>query len=291
MRNIEQGIKDYVAMKKAMGFSFARQEGELRQFCRFINEKKKKHITCELAKEWALAGKRKPDWWSACKLSVLRYFAVYWKTIEPKTELWTENLWPIRYKRKNPYIYSDEEIQRIMKTCRELRPHDSLRPLTFATLFGFIATCGLRLSEALTIKKSDVDLKNGVVAVRRAKFYKPRMVPLHKTTLKMLTEYSIARENFCTKYLPPHHQRSDLFFISNDDAPITTGVAEWTFDKIALKCGVRKEPRRGPRLHDLRHTFIVRSLEDWYRQGKYVEVLLPILATYVCSTHPGSTYW
>ena len=290
MRTIDQGTTDYVAMKKAMGFSFYAQDMKLKNFCNFMKIQKQKKITLELAKIWALSGVKKPTWWHAKNLSVLRAFAVYWKTIDPKTELWPENIWPIRYKRKNPYIYSNEEIQLLLRTCDELRPQESLRPLTFFTLFGLIATCGLRVSEAVTLNKSDVDLKNGVITVKRTKFNKTRIIPIDQTTVKMLIKYEMAREKFCTRYLS-HHVRSNLFFISNDETPISIGVADWTFNKIALKCGVRKESRRGPRLHDLRHTFVVRTLEDWYRQGKNVEVLLPILSTYVGHSQPGSTYW
>ncbi len=290
MRTISQGTADYVAMKKAMGFSFYSQDMKLKNFCNFMKMQKQKKITLELAKIWALSGVKKPTWGHAKNLSILRAFAVYWKTIDPKTELWPENIWPIRYKRKNPYIYTNEEIQLLLRTCDELRPLESLRPLTFSTLFGLIATCGLRLSEAVTLQKSDVDLKNGVITIKRTKFNKMRIIPIDQTTVKILIKYELAREKFCKEYLS-HHVRSTLFFISNDETPISNGVADWTFDKIALKCGVRKESRRGPRLHDLRHTFVVRTLEDWYRQGKNVEVFLPILSTYVGHSQPGSTYW
>lgn len=290
MSSIYQGLTEYVDMKRAMGFSFQYQEAHLKSFGIFLKEKNKKYVTKELATEWALGADKKPTWWHAKKLSELRAFAVYWKTMEPKTELWPEKLWPMRYQRKNPYIYSDEQIRLIMKSCRNLNPQDSLRPLTFETLFGLIASCGLRLSEAIGLKKADVDLKNGVLSVQKTKFYKPRIVPLHETTLQMMVRYAEARDNFCRDFLSGH-QQCEMFFISNDDKAITTGVAEWTFDKIALSCGVRTEPRRGPRLHDLRHTFVVRSLEDWYRQGKDIEVLLPILSTYLGHVQPSSTYW
>ncbi len=288
MKTLKQGIVDYVTMKRAMGFSFYPQEQKLNSFCIFL--KNKKRITSALAQKWALAGNEKPDWWSANKLSVLRGFAVYWKTIDANTELWSENLWPIRYKRKNPYIYSETEIQRLLQGCEELKPEGSLRPKMFKTLFGLIATCGLRLSEALQLQKKDVDLKNGVITIRRTKFNKTRILPVHSTTVKMLADYAVDREKFCAKYLS-NHDRVDYFFISNDETPITNGVAEWTFDKIALKCGIRKQPRRGPRLHDLRHTFVVRTLENCYREGKDVEALLPVLSTYVGHAQPGSTYW
>lgn len=290
MKSIEQGLTEYIAMKRAMGFSFQDHERHLKDFCSFLKAKNKKFIAVEIAKEWALGEDKKPTWWHSKKLSQLRSFALYWKTMEPKTELWPEGIWPIRYQRKNPYIYRDEEIQLLLRSCRILKPEESIRPLTFEMLFGLIASCGLRLSEAVNLKKVDVDLQNGLISVKKTKFYKPRIVPLHRTTLQKMAEYAKARDNFCNQYLSGHNP-SEMFFISNDDRVITTGVAEWTFNKVALSCGVRSESRRGPRLHDLRHTFVVRSLEDWYRQGKNIEILLPILSTYVGHVQPSSTYW
>lgn len=290
MKTIHEGVADYVAMKRAMGFSFYYQELKLKSFCKFLKAKKRKRFTAELAKTWALEGRKRPDSLSSGKLSVVRAFAVYWQSIDPHTELWPENLWPIRYKRKNPYIYNRAEIHKILKGCEELEPEGSLHPLTFSTLFGLIATCGLRLSEAVELQKQDVDLKNGVITIRRTKFNKTRILPIHPTTVKVLANYVVTRNRFFENYLSKH-VRSEHFFISNNETPIANGVAEWTFNKIALQCGIRKESRKGPRIHDLRHTFVVNSLEDCFRQGKDVETLLPVLSTYMGHAQPGSTYW
>lgn len=85
--------------------------------------------------------------------------------------------------------------------------------------------------------------------------------------------------------------RQRLYFVTPKGTKLTQSVAEWTFNKIALACGLRKVSRRGPRIHDLRHTFVVKTLESWYRAEKDVEALLPVLSTYVGHAQPASTFW
>lgn len=289
-KSLQQGVKDYVHMKKAMGFSFYDQELRLRNFCKFMNKNKQKKITLDLAKKWALDGVKNPTWWHAKQLSVLRAFAIYWKTIEPKTEIWPHNYWPIRYQRKNPYIYSNNEVQKLLRACYSLEPKNSIRPLTFYTLFGLIAACGLRVSEALSLTNDDVDIKSGIITIRVTKFNKTRAIPVHETVRRKLNKYVESRKNHCEQVgIEP--LASAPFFITLKGGAVSDGVVEWTFNKIALRCGVRKESRRGPRIHDLRHTFVVRTLESWYQQKKDVEPLLPILSTYVGHAQPGSTFW
>ena len=287
MRSLRQGVGEYVAMKKAMGFLFHRQSIKLRNFCVFMDKNKQEYITIELAKQWALGGKPSPTRVSASHLAILRAFAIYWNTIEPKTEIWPESYWRIPYVRKNPYIYQEEEIQNLLRGCNALEPDGCLGPLAFYTLFGLIASCGLRVSEATCLLKIDVDLQAGVVTIR-SKFNKIRTIPVDKTTLFALQEYAATRETYCKK---KGNDPSPSFFITTEAVPINVWTAEWAFNEIALKCGVRTISRRGPRIHDLRHTFVVRTLESWYRQGKDVEALLPILSTYVGHANPGSTFW
>jgi integrase len=281
---------DYVAMKKAMGFSFYDQEIRLRDFSRFLEGRAKECITLELAKEWALGGATCPDWLSAKKLSVLRAFAVYWQTIEPRTELWPEHYWRMRYQRKNPYIYRDEEILCLLRATRRLGGGEGLRPRTFYTFFGLVAATGLRLTEALSLLEGDVDLAGGRVTIRRAKFNKMRVIPIHESTRRRLKRYAALRDAHC-KEAGIKRGPSSRFFVTEEGKAIATGVVQWTFDKLMMKCEIRTESRRGPRIHDLRHTFIVRTIEEWYRRGENVEALLPVLSTYVGHAQPGSTYW
>ena len=267
MKSLSDGIKDYVLMKKAMGFSFYDQELRLRSFCKFMEKNNKVKIALDLSKRWALDGEKSPTWRNAKNLSTLRAFATYWKTIDTKTELWPHNYWPIRYQRKNPYIYRDSEVQKLLRACHTLEPKMNTRSLTFYTLFGLIAACGLRVSEALSLTIDDVDIKAGIITIRVTKFNKTRAIPVHETTRRALKKYAAVRDSY-SKQIGVEIHGTGPFFITPKGGVISGGIVEWTFNKIALKCGVRKESRRGPRIHDLRHTFVVRTLESWYSQKK-----------------------
>ncbi len=290
MNLLEEGVKDYILMKRAMGFSFYDQEMRLRNFCKFMKNKKQKIITFNLATQWALGGMKHPTYSNAKQLSVLRAFAIHWKTIESKTEVWSHNHWPIRYQRKNPYIFSVTEIQKLLLTCHKLEPKKSIRPITFYTIFGLIASCGLRVSEALSLTNDDIDFKNNVITIRVTKFNKIRAIPIHKTVRNRLKKYQASRNDYC-KNIGLESFGPSPFFINLKGGAVTPGVVDWTFNKIALECRVRKESRRGPRVHDFRHTFVVRTIETWYSDKKDVETLLPILSTYVGHVQPSSTFW
>lgn len=285
MRTLRKGIEDYVAMKRVMGFSFGQQESCLLRFCGFLEVANEPHITTDLAKKWALGTDKEPTYIHAKKLAAIRPFAMHWQTIEANTEVWAEDTWDIRYKRVAPYIYTQKEITAILDACLKLELDDTIRPLMFHTLFGLIASCGLRLSEALKLKIDDVDFKLGPLTIRKTKFNKIRIIPVHVNTIKALKKYWDLRQKL--------HPNSKIpeFFISHYDRAIKSNMAEWTFDKVAVTAGVRKESRRGARIHDFRHTFIMRTIEGWYREGKNIEELLPILSTYVGHANPGSTYW
>lgn len=271
-------------MKRAMGFSFVRQERDLLSFGAEMKRRRQRTITLKYAQSWALGKKAEPGWMEARKLGIVREFAVYWQTIDPKTQIWPPKVWPMRYRRITPHIYSDAEVAKLLRASLGFDPHDQFRSRLYYTLFGLIAACGLRVSEALALGLGDVDLDQGLLTIRRTKFNKTRTVPLHATSILELKRYARAR-----KKVPA--QENSLFFVTPKGTKLAQGVAEWTFNKIALSCGLRKVSRRGPRIHDLRHTFVVKTLENWYRAEKDVEALLPVLSTYVGHAQPASTFW
>jgi integrase len=171
-------------------------------------------------------------------------------------------------------------------TCR-LSPK-GLRARTFATLFGLLVATGLRLNEALTLDKPDVNLDLGILYIRHGKFRKSRFVPIHPTTVAALKKYADARDCLFPALLTP------AFFISERGRRVTDGAAEYTFAKLSQQLGLRlpaKGHGRGPRLHDLRHRFAARTLIQWYRAGLDVERELPKLSTYLGHVHVNDTYW
>jgi integrase len=199
-------------------------------------------------------------------------------------------LLPHRRRRKPPYIYSDEEIERIVAQAAQLPSASGLRGPTFATLFGLLAASGLRLGEALALELADVDLNSGIMAVRKAKFGKSRFVPLHDSTRLALAHYAEIRDAILPR------RPVNAFFVTARGTRVRHAMAEWTFAKVSCAIGLRTPAPpdrcgRGPRLHDMRHRFAAARLVAWYRAGLDVERELPKLATYLGHSHVRYSYW
>jgi integrase len=146
----------------------------------------------------------------------------------------------------------------------------------------------MRVNEALGLDRQDVDLKVGILHIRRTKFGKSRYVPVHSSTVKALKKYNETRDRL---FAPPH---TPAFFISERGRRITEWIARYTFAKVSQQVGLRtgaKGHGHGPRLQDMRHRFAARTLIHWYRAGLDVERELPKLTTYLGQVHVNDTYW
>jgi integrase len=258
----------------------------LRHFVSFMEQQRASIISTELALRWAQQPQDvHPAQWAA-RLSFVRSFARYWSATDPRTEIPPMGLLPYRTKRATPYIYSNDEILQILKAARNLPPSTGLRPWTYYSLFGLMAVTGMRISEVIRLDHADVDLKQGLLAVRLTKFSKSRLIPLHPSTVKKLKRYLHRRDE-----LYPRHPTA-RFFLSNQGTPLTDCMVRWTFVKLSRQIGLRKVGDSfGPRLHDLRHRFAVTTLLHWYQTGLDVEQRLPVLSTYLGHAHVTDTYW
>jgi integrase len=176
-----------------------------------------------------------------------------------------------------PHIYSPTELQALLVEAGRLTPAGSLRPRTFVTLIGLLYCTGLRVSEALALQLADVDLEDGLLIIREGKFHKSRAVPFPPDVGRALAAYTAGRRQ--------HRHRTDPdapFFVNEWHRPCSYSVVVATFLGLARRAGVRGAPgQRGPRLHDLRHTFAVHRLLAWYRDGGDIQARLPLLATYL----------
>jgi integrase/recombinase XerD len=209
--------------------------------------------------------------------------------MDPRNEVPPKALIPGRYRRTRPYIYSEQEIVLIMKEAARLPSPNGIRALTFATLFGLIAVTGLRVSEAIALDNSDVDLENGVLTVRRGKSGKTRIVPISETTAERLIAYAAERDRLLGRTPKP-------FFVSDTGNRPDDCSARYNFATVCQRIGLRAPQKfnkhgRGPRIHDLRHTFAARAMVKWYRSGKDPEREMIKLSTYLGHTEPAHTYW
>jgi integrase/recombinase XerD len=295
MTSLTEGVRDYLSIRRGLGAKLDKTAGVLKRFVAFLHSKRSSFITSQLALEWAMQPVHaQPTTW-AQRLGILRGFAEWRSTSDPRTQVPSAGLLPHRYRRTPPYIYSEAEVLALVEAAAALPTERGLRACSYATLFGLIAACGLRLGEALALDDSDVDLVKGVLEIRRGKFGKSRLIPVHETTRHALVEYVRLRDRLRVR------RSVCAFFIGDQGNRITQCTARYTFAKISRAVGLRPATTggrggpgrhgRGPRIHDLRHRFAARRLISWYRAGVQVDRRLRVLATYLGHTHVADTYW
>ena len=186
MNQLKKAVMDYVEMRRSLGYKLQMAPRLLSDFVTFLEEQGTDHITIPLALQWAQQNSSaSPAEW-AQRLTYVRGFARYWSAFDPRTQIPPWGLLPHNPKRARPYLYTEEEIQRLLKAAREL---GGFRGLTYYSLFGVLTVTGLRISEALNLHTEDVDLSQGILGIRRTKFDKSRWVPIHASTQKVLREY------------------------------------------------------------------------------------------------------
>ena len=201
MNTLRQAVQAYLTMRRNLGFKLEHVEPVLLDFVSFLQQHRAAYITLPLALAWAkLPSSGQPDRRAAQRLSVVRLFARYRSATDPRTQIPPAGLLPFRPKRARPYLYSDQEIERLLHATlhRPLSPRHQKRcallPWVYYGLFGLLSVSGLRLAEARNLELHDVDLNAGVLTIRNAKFGKDRLVPLHPSTCKVLEEYLARRQ-------------------------------------------------------------------------------------------------
>lgn len=290
MSTLHEALESYLALRRGLGSELSQPGAYLHRFVEFLGDAGVSVVTTTLALRWATAPANATSATWARRLDDVRRFAVWLSATDPCTEVPPRGLLPDRYRRRPPYVYSDDEVDRIVRAAARLPSASGLRAHTYATLFGLLAATGLRLSEALALDRDDVDLRAGVLAVRRAKFGKSRFVPLHDSTRRALRRYAHQRDLLVSRPASP------AFLLSAGGTRVTQCSARYNFAAVSRTVGLRPPgsgPRhgRGPRLHDMRHRLAARTLVRWYREGRDVERELPKLATFLGHVHVADTYW
>jgi len=287
--DLTEPLDRYLALRRALGFSMRVQERLLRDFVEYVNQRESVGpIRAELAVQWACvtASRRSPGG-QANRLSLVRGFLTYLRALDQETEVPPHHLLS-KATRPLPHIYSTQEITALLAAARQLGPRDSLRPHTTATLIGLVASCGLRIQEAIGLQLQDVALDGHppVLQIQQTKFRKSRLVPLHPSTVEQLRTYAQLRRQMGYDGL------CDFFFVSERAGPLAYHTIAGTFVGLARRLGIRgPKGQRGAHLHDLRHTFAVTRLLRWYEEGADVRARLPELSVYLGHVQPQQTYW
>ena len=245
MSTLRTSLRAYLTMRRGMGFKFQRPEERLTSFVRFMEEYDAAVITRKLALEWAMQTPNNRSW--RFRLTDVRGFARHLRGVEPRTEVPETGILP-RPPRPKPYLYTDAQIAGLLTAALRLPPSGALRRWTYHCLLGLLVVTGLRIGEALALHREDVDLKQGVITVREAKFGKSRLVPLHSTSRQILVRYTKRRD---THLCPP---LSPYFFVAERGGRLFVQTVREVFWKLSRETGLRgPHDHSGPRLHDFRH--------------------------------------
>jgi integrase len=273
-------IERYVALHRATGFKFKIQACLLQHFLRHATARREDHVSAESAVAWASTAPSSRS--RGDRLQVVRRFARAMVAENPRHELPPYLTFGPPRTRPQPFLFTPAQVDELLRAAAALRARDTLRPRTFVTLFALLAATGMRVSEALALHLDDVT--SAGLVVRATKFRKDRLVPLHATTRQGLEEYLAVRRR--TGGTCPH------VFLSTHRTALPYSTVFATFLALMRGCGLRAGPGQpGPRIHDLRHTFAVRSLEQCPGDRDAIRRHIVALSTYLGHAHVSDTYW
>jgi integrase/recombinase XerD len=279
----------YLSVRRSLGYDLGTSERILRRFTRFADCEGAAHIDTALFLRWHATLAEACTSTRAARLSVVRLFAQWLSSFDPAHAPPPRGLLPGSIRRSRPHIYTDAEIGAIIAAAKALPSIYGLRGLTVSTLFGLIAVTGLRISEALALDRVDLDADHGVLRVRQGKLGKERLLPLDPSVVTQLIGYLAERDRLIGHPATP-------LFVTDKGARLGDCTARYNFAQTCQQIGLRTPQEycrhgRGPRIHDLRHTFAVKTMIDWYRTGKDPAREMIRLTTYLGHSNPSNTYW
>ncbi len=269
----------YIVLQRARGLKFTTQPCLLRSFVAAAEAAGDTRVLTARVLDWA--ARTTSDAQARNRLAIVRRFAEHLAIADPAHEVPPADAfgrW--RFQRRLPHIYTGDEIAVLMAAARRLGPPGAIRGETLATLIGLLAATGLRVSEAVGLDPGDITA-DGLV-IRETKFHKSRLVPLHASARAALESYIRRRKPIKGEAL-----------LVNDHGRRPSYVTLYAlFLRIARETGLRGLPgEKGPRLHDLRHTFAVRSLEACSGDRRAISRHMLALATYLGHADPSHTWW
>jgi integrase len=287
--SIASQLDRYLSVRRSLGYDLRTDERILRRFARFADDEGALHIDTALVLRWDAGLPDVGISTRSARFGKVRLFVQWLSGIDPAHDVPPRGLLPDRYVRQRPHIYSDAEIADIIIAAKALPSIYGLRALTCSTLFGLIAVTGLRISEALALDDDNLDTGQAVLHVRRGKLGKERLLPLDSSVVARLAAYVAERDRLLGN-------GAAALFVTEQGARLTDCCARYNFAQTCQRIGLRSHQLygrhgRGPRIHDLRHSFAVRTMIGWYRTGKDPAREMIRLTTYLGHTNPSHTFW
>jgi integrase len=290
---LQTRVQDYLAERRRLGFQLKYPERPLMGFARYVDSLDwAGPLTFDIMSDWARLdkqGRHNPETW-ARRFKLLRPFIRYLRQFEPATAMPDESVFGPLPGWQMPHIYQDQEVIDLLAAAHRLGPDGNLRAATYETLFGLMASTGLRVSEAIRLLDADVDLAHGILTVRQTKFNKSRQLPLHPSTTAALRGYRTLRHQQVQEH-------ADLpFFVGTRGKRLGKRLSyrqvNRVFALLRKQLGwINRGAHDAPRLHDLRHTFAVRRVLLWQARGADIDQAMLALSTYMGHAKISHTYW
>ena len=274
-----KAIETYLATRRTVGFTLSNAEYLLRSFASFATNQKQTHIRTATAIQWASQARSVAQ--RHVRYQTVYLLAQYLCVEDSRHESPPTNYFGYRKVRRVPHIYSCDEIESLVRAAKRLPSINSLRSETYATLISLLAATGLRIAEALHLLVSDITADG--LLIRKTKFQKTRLVPLHDKLLTGLAHYLTHRQDM--------RSGGNHVFVSDDGQPLVYWKVHSVFRTLLKSAGITPSRGRWPRIHELRHTFAVRALELSPTGRQRIGQHMLALATYLGHVNINSTYW
>jgi len=271
-------IDQYLQLRRSLGFILRGAEYTLNKFDLYLSQyfTDAKTVTKPMIVGYLQAGKHLNASTLYLRFMSLRQFCRFLFQLNPDTYVPEKRLIRRGQTFRRPHIYTTEEAMELIKLASMVSPHGTLRPNTYSTLLSLLWVSGLRIREALKLNLEDVDTDAAVLHIRESKFFKSRLVPLTLSSATALETYRRLRAKH------GHDQKPGApFFINELSRRCSYSTVSIMFRVLAGKLGIRTVQGLTPRLHDFRHTFATRYLNEVYQTGKDPNAALPLLATYL----------
>jgi integrase len=282
--SIAWAVDYYLHSRRQLGFALKNDQWALTSLVRYA--KRSAHrgpLTASLATRWAqLPTKVAPPQW-ARRLNLVRRFAQFWQAFDPRTEVPAQGFFGPVQRRRPVHIYTTEQIRALLAATSILGPTDGLRAASVKTLLALLACTGLRVSEALGLGGLDIDWSNRRLIVRQSKSGQGRLIPVQDSTLAALRAYEALRKK------SRRVGSTEAFFVSTTGRGLPYETVHHAFGQLRRHLGWTQSPV--PRLQDLRHTFAVNCLINWYEQKQSIGHHILSLSTYLGHRQVTCTYW
>lgn len=284
MSALSEAAVDYLRLRNRLGHDLAEYHRLLPRFVAYLDDTEAPTVTVAAALAWAYGPDVDPmTSVAARRMTIARGFARHMAGIDPRTQIPPAGLIAFPKRWHPPFIFEPGDIDALMAAAQGLRW--PLPAATHSTLIGLLAVTGMRVGEVISLDRADIDWQEGTLLIRESKFGKSRLVPILPSTLAALDSYRRIREQKCSR------PTTSAFFVSIRGGRMGYQCVHDVFRNLCDHTGTGSQAARPPRIHDLRHTFAVRTLLGWYQAGDDVEAKLPTLSTYLGHRDPRSTYW